>query len=255
MAGRTEVVRDLILALADSKRLLGMRYAGWILGAPELETGIACASMAQDEWGHGRLLYSLLKDFDDDVDRLEHGREAAEYRNIEMLDRAPATWPDLVVANAFVDRTISVQLDALSESSWAPVRQRVGKMLDEERFHAAHGEAWFRRLARGGDVARTALTMAAEAALPIVLRWYGPDSDHDRQLVEDGVTNAPASGLRDRLIGHVGPLLDEIGLDAAGVTVDFDGFDEATRRCAPGGPDERTLAQVRGDRNRAFLMD
>ena len=36
-------VRDLILALADRKRLLGMRYADWTLGAPELEAGIACA--------------------------------------------------------------------------------------------------------------------------------------------------------------------------------------------------------------------
>jgi ring-1,2-phenylacetyl-CoA epoxidase subunit PaaC len=53
-------IRDLILIMADSKRLLGTRYAEWILGAPELETGIACASMAQDEWGHARLLYALL---------------------------------------------------------------------------------------------------------------------------------------------------------------------------------------------------
>jgi 1,2-phenylacetyl-CoA epoxidase catalytic subunit len=61
-------VRDLVLVLADSKRMLGMRYGQWILGAPELEAGIACASMAQDEWGHGRLLYALLRDFGEDVD-------------------------------------------------------------------------------------------------------------------------------------------------------------------------------------------
>ena len=67
-------LRDLILVLADTKRLLGMRYANWILGAPELEAGIACASMAQDEWGHARLLYALLREFGDDVDALEHGR-------------------------------------------------------------------------------------------------------------------------------------------------------------------------------------
>ena len=64
---------DAAASVADSKRLLGMRYANWILGAPELEAGIACASMAQDEWGHCRLLYALLRDFGDDVDALEHG--------------------------------------------------------------------------------------------------------------------------------------------------------------------------------------
>src|SRR5919109_567488 len=89
-------LRDLILVLADSKRLLGMRYANWILGAPELEAGIACASMAQDEWGHARLLYALLREFGDDVDALEHGRDANEYRNIEALDTEPTSWPRLV---------------------------------------------------------------------------------------------------------------------------------------------------------------
>jgi hypothetical protein len=41
--------------------------------------------------------------------------------------------------------------------------------------------------------------------------------------------------------------------DAAAAS--FDGFDEATRRVAPDGPDATTIRQVRGDRNRAFLMD
>ena len=87
-------MRDLILVLADTKRLLGTRYAEWILGAPELETGIACASMAQDEWGHARLLYALLKEFGAEVDQLEHGREPHEYRNLQLLDQAPASWPE-----------------------------------------------------------------------------------------------------------------------------------------------------------------
>ena len=124
----SDPVRDLILVLADTKRLLGMRYAEWILGAPALEAGIACASMAQDEWGHGRLLYALLKDFGDDVEQLEHGREADAYRNIELLDTSPTSWPDLVVVNALVDAAVSVQLEALRESDYAPLRQRVGKI-------------------------------------------------------------------------------------------------------------------------------
>src|SRR5688500_4536109 len=84
--GMSDSTHDLILVLADTKRLLGMRYAEWILGAPALEAGIACASMAQDEWGHGRLLYALLKEFGADVDGLEHGRQAPQYRNLELLD-------------------------------------------------------------------------------------------------------------------------------------------------------------------------
>ena len=124
-------VRDLILVLADSKRLLGMRYANWILGAPELEAGIACASMAQDEWGHARLLYALLREFGDDVDALEHGRDATDYCNIETLDGEPASWPQLVVLNALVDTALTVQLEALTTSAYVPLRQRVQKLLEQ----------------------------------------------------------------------------------------------------------------------------
>src|SRR5690606_27029959 len=119
---------DLLLVLADSKRLLGTRYAGWMLGAPELEGGIALASMAQDEWGHGRLLYALLRDFDEDVTHIEHGREPTEYRNIETLDEAPEDWAALVAINILVDTAITVQLEALRASSHAAARQRIEKM-------------------------------------------------------------------------------------------------------------------------------
>ena len=53
-------LRSLILTLADSKRVLGLRYSDRMLGAPTLEAGIAASSMAQDEWGHARLTYALL---------------------------------------------------------------------------------------------------------------------------------------------------------------------------------------------------
>ncbi|MGH7554514.1 MAG: 1,2-phenylacetyl-CoA epoxidase subunit PaaC [Longimicrobiales bacterium] len=251
-----EDVRELILVLADSKRLIGMRYAGWILGAPELEAGIACASMAQDEWGHSRLFYALLKDFGDDVDRLEHGREPSEYRNIDVLDRAPSSWPDLVAVNALADMALTVQFEALRDSSYTPIRQRVGKLLEEERFHAAHGAAWFRRLANAGGDSRAALTRSVRAVLPGLLRWFGPDSARARAIQEASVSDAVGSTLRTRFIERIAPLVADI--DAADVfsslEPDLSGFDEATRRSG-GEPDAETIEKVRGDRNRAFLMD
>lgn len=254
-----EAVRDLILVLADSKRLLGMRYGQWLLGAPELEAGIACASMAQDEWGHSRLLYALLKDFGEDVSALEHNREATEYANCEALDREPEDWFGLVALNALVDTALSVQCDALRASSYAMLAQRVGKMLDEERFHAAHGEAWFRRLARANDETRAALTEAVEAVFPVVMRWFGPhDSERATLVREAGIADAAGDALRERFVHRVGPLLDELGArgSALRATVpDLAGFYEARRRVSAGGPDARTIEQVRGDKNRIFLMD
>jgi ring-1,2-phenylacetyl-CoA epoxidase subunit PaaC len=249
-------LRDLILVLADTKRLLGMRYANWILGAPELEAGIACASMAQDEWGHARLLYALLREFGDDVDALEHGRGPQEYRNSEALDSEPTSWPRLVVINALVDTALTVQLEALTLSSYLPLRQRVQKLLEEETFHTAHGIAWFRRLCVA-DAGREALRQDVAEVAPIAMRWFGPDSDRARALQEASISTGAGSDLRSRFVTRVAPLIRLLGepVGFSSLEPDFSSFQEATRRTRGGAPDERTIAQVRGDRNRAFLMD
>ncbi len=235
----SDPTRDLILVLADSKRLLGMRYAEWILGAPALEAGIACASMAQDEWGHGRLLYALLKEFGDEVEKLEHGREPGEYRNFELLDTAPETWPELVIVNALVDTAFSIQLDALRDAEHAPLRQRVGKILDEEEFHAAHGAAWLKRVAGANAETRQLVQNAVDRTLPVILRWFGADGDE----------------LRAKFLQHVQPLFASAGITAQPAKPDFNGFDEATRRSHNRGPDAATVVRIRGDKNRAFLVD
>ena len=210
-------VRDLVLVLADSKRLLGMRYAEWMLGAPEL-------------------------------------REAHDYCNIEVLDRAPGSWPGLVALNALVDTALTIQLEALRESAYAPIRQRVSKLLEEERFHGAHAAAWVGRFARGGSRARDAMADALQQILPDVLRWFGPDSP-SVPLVPAGIADAEGSALRLRLAERVAPLFEELGITAVVAEPDFTGFDEARRRASRTGPDAETLARVRGDRNRAFLLD
>lgn len=251
-----DAVRDLILVLADSKRLLGTRYAGWMLGAPELEGGIALASMAQDEWGHGRLLYSMLKEFDDDVDALEHGREPEEYRSIQCLDAEAKDWAGLVALNLLVDTALTIQFEALRESAWQPLRQRVEKMLDEEQFHSAHGAAWVHWFASAGPEGTALLRDAVGRHAPAVLRWFGPDSDRARSLVDEGVTSAAGSDLRQRFVHRVEPLLASIGAaDLLRDTPDFQGFDETRRRSGNQTPDAVTIQRIRGDRNRAFLMD
>lgn len=255
-ATRTSI-RDLILVLADSKRLLGMRYAEWILGAPELEAGIACASMAQDEWGHARLLYALLKEFGDDVDSIEHGREAAEYRNIDALDASPSSWAGLVVMNVLCDGALTIQLEALRESAYAPLRQRVAKLLEEESFHAAHGATWWRRFATASDASRDALRAAIEQSASPILTWFGPDGAGARTLLDASVTDATGSTLRERFVERIAPLLADadVGDLFTSIEPSFVNFDEATRRTEGAGPDAETIRRIRGDKNRAFLMD
>lgn len=259
-------LRDLILALADSKRVLGLRYSDRMLGAPTLEAGIAASSMAQDEWGHGRLTYALLSDLGDEPKALEHERPGAEYRSAGALDRAFESWSDTIAAGLLLDTAFAVQYGALADSRYAPVRNRVQKLLDEERFHFQYAAGWARRIA-GVEPLRGELFASLERYLPEAARWLGRDEDASlRRLVDAGVVREGPSALRARFLGRVGPVLEEIGMAGAlglekradGWTyaraLEWDGWDETTRRCG-GGLDEETAARARGDKNRAMLLD
>ena len=249
-----QVMRDTILSLADSKRIIGILYAYWVLGAPELEANIAASSISQDEWGHSRILYALLKDFGDDPEKLEHSREPSEYCSIEALDARLATWPEFVVANAIVDTALTTQLEALAESRFVPLRQRVQKQLEEERFHEAHGAAWFRRLGNAGSSARAALQDALDARWAAVLHWFGPD-DFGSKEVDEGLTDATGEEMRLRFLGRTAPMIKEVSLTLPEVRLDFTNWNLKTRRCTDVGPDPEAVARARGDKNRAFLVE
>jgi ring-1,2-phenylacetyl-CoA epoxidase subunit PaaA len=255
----------LLLSLADNKRLLGMRYAEWLLGAPTLEAGIACSAMAQDEWGHSRILYAMLKDFGEDPGRLEHEREATEYLNSELLDDPPAEWAGLVALNFLLDAALSVQIEALKDSRFEPLHYKVRKVLEEERFHFEHGRGWVARMAQtraGGEALKAALTPAWESCL----RWFGaPGGELVGRLAGAGICDAGSDELRSRWLGRVGPFVEEAGLGLArragdgqwqSVTdPDWSGWDGSRRRSGDGALNAETLAGVRGDKNRTMLMD
>ena len=259
-------LRHLILTLADSKRVLGLRYSDRMLGAPTLEAGISASSMAQDEWGHGRLTYALLSEFGDDPKALEHERPAGEYRSAPVLDRGFTSWSDLVAAALLTDTAFSVQYGAFVDGRYAPVHNRVQKMLDEERFHFQYAAGWARRIAAVPDL-RGELQGAMARALPEALRWLGRDDDAGtRLLVREGIVREEPSALRVRFLARVAPVLEEIGMaEELGLVrdggewtftrpLDWSGWDGATRR-AGGSLDEETAARARGDLNRAMLLD
>ena len=162
-------LRDLLLVLADSKRLLGIHYSDWMLGAPTLETGIAASSMAQDEWGHARLTYALLSDFGDDPKHIEHEREAAEYRSAEILDRRLDSWSEFIAVALLFDTALTLQYAALVDSRYTPVHNRVQKLLDEEQFHFQYAGGWARRLL-AAPVLRDEFRGSINRLLPDVLR-------------------------------------------------------------------------------------
>lgn len=242
-----------ILRLADSKRLLGIRYSDWNLGAPTIETGIAMSSMTQDEWGHARLLYSMLKELDVDPDAIEHERPAEDYRNLSSLDSEFPDWAATVAAIVIADGALRTAIGAFAEGTFEPAQSRCTKMISEEAFHTSLGDAWYRRLAASSDEARALLRAATDRFLPEALAWLGADDAPTALLVEAGVTE-PGAKLVPLFQDAVRDMLALGGVDVDTVQPASVDWDEKRGR-GPGHPDDDTVERARGDRNRALLVE
>ncbi|MDX1624355.1 MAG: Phenylacetic acid catabolic protein [Gemmatimonadota bacterium] len=250
-----------LVALSDTKLLLGYHYGEWTFGPPAIEAGIAACSMAQEEFGHTRLLNRVLdREFGIEIDPLADTRPPEAFASIAFLDRPLEDWGELVAANVVVDQALSLTLRSFRDGAFEPIARVVPKMLLEERFHHAHAEGWTRVIdAERGD-ARDAFHDALSRAARDVAVYYGPPG-HDAGLVEEGAKTIADEELRSRLFGRIAGLLGDPA--AAGLRegssgwdlaepVDWEGWSPERRRLDPDGPEQEMLDELRGTKNVAF---
>jgi phenylacetate-CoA oxygenase PaaI subunit len=197
-----EPVYRLLSSLADNKYVLGRRYAEWCTGAPMLESAVAAAAMAQDELGHARSFYPLLRAFPMDRGAAameERGWQTRPTHAMACLDRRFDAWADYIAANVLVDTALTTLLSAAVDSTYEPLRQRARKIVHEEAAHWVHGSGWLRRLAA---------TEAMQAALARMwhdaFNWLDAADD---ALVKSRIVSAEPETLRVSLRERLAPLL------------------------------------------------
>jgi len=206
---------DLVTALADNKHALGLRYAEWCSSGPTIEAGVAATAMAQDELGHARVLYGLLDELPGAPRRSEHEWVAADARTVAFLNASFAGWPHLIIANLMIDRALAMVLETALESRYLPLRQRARKIIEEERYHAIHGQSWLAQLAAESADVRAQMAAALRDIWGDALCWFGPeDGGSLRALVDAGVLAAAGDAVRLRFIAHLAPALAAAGVPA-----------------------------------------
>lgn len=207
-AEATEAITRLVARIADNKYALGRHYAEWCSAAPTLESAVAAAAMAQDELGHARALYPLLRTLTPAAGAENEPETRTRFTHMAMLDQPLPGWEDVITANFLVDGALTTLFEAAMDSAYEPLAGRSRKVLQEERMHAQHAAAWVRQLAREGGGIRAALEASLRRAWPDVLCWFGPEGDGGDTLAANHVLDATPDELRARFLAAVGPLIE-----------------------------------------------
>jgi ring-1,2-phenylacetyl-CoA epoxidase subunit PaaC len=221
-----DALAGLLLAMADDEFVVGFWDSEWTGIAPLLEEDVAFSSLAQDEIGHARIWYEMLAQLaGETADRLAFHREPEQYRHARLLDHPRTDWAFSIVRRWLYDTADAVRLNALAESSFAPLAQVVAKVRREERYHLMHLDAWLRRLANHPGEPRARLEAAFALLGHDALTVFTP-LPGEELLVDAGVVAVPMADLADRWRSEAGAILGQLGLPAlAGGQPPADGRD------------------------------
>jgi ring-1,2-phenylacetyl-CoA epoxidase subunit PaaC len=132
-----------LLGLADDELVLGWRESEWTGIAPMLEEDVAFSSIAQNEIGHARALYSLLSD---DPDALAFDREVEEYRCAPLVELHLLEWAHTIARRWLYEVADEIRITALKDDSDSSVAGLAAKIDREEAYHRMHAEMWHDRL-------------------------------------------------------------------------------------------------------------
>jgi ring-1,2-phenylacetyl-CoA epoxidase subunit PaaC len=220
----------LLSSLADNKYVLGRRYAEWCTGAPMLESAVAAAAMAQDELGHARSFYPLLRGFPAGRDLApmeEKGWQRRATSAMRCLDERFSSWADFVAANLVVDSALTTLLASAVDASYEPLRQRARKIQQEESAHWVHAAGWTRRLPA------PAMLEALAQLWDDAFTWLGTADDPVlHPLSAAGLLADPPERLRENLWARLEPVLAERSLAEPFLAreLPWPSWDPATRR-------------------------
>lgn len=213
-----------LLSLADDELLLAHRNSEWTGHAPILEEDIAFANIAQDELGHATLWYTIYADLTGaDPDELVFFRDAADFRNVQMVELPNGGWAFSMMRQYLFDAAEQQWLAQMAESSYTPIAEAAAKMVREEMYHLRHTSAWIKRLALGTEESHRRTQHALDELWPYALQLFVP-LPHEDGLV-DAAMVPDVAALQTEWEGVVRPFLT-----AANLTIPNEATPPTTRR-------------------------
>ncbi|GGL65142.1 1,2-phenylacetyl-CoA epoxidase subunit PaaC [Halocalculus aciditolerans] len=205
-------LEHLLFRLADDEFVHAERLTEWQIFAPTLESDLSLANIAQDEFGHARLWYDLLQELGYTEAECVWERPPEEWTHSVLVERPfdEGDWADTVVRSYLYDVAERVRLEALVDTSYAPLADRVGKALDEESYHREHAQNWLKRLTANPD-SKERVQGALDDLFGPAITLFAP-GEYEDAIVEAGFRTATVEEMRTEWIDTVSTFLTSLDL-------------------------------------------
>ncbi len=184
-AAERSAVEALVFPLADDEFVIAERYTEWQVRAPTLESDLALANVAQDEFGHARLWYDVVADLGYDEPELLFEREPDEFYHASLcaLPFDAGDWADAVVRSYLYDTAEALRLGSLAGSAYAPIANRIERITTEEEYHREHATTWIERLCVDAE-GRQTVQNAVDRLYPYALALFEPGTPEQTDAIE-----------------------------------------------------------------------
>lgn len=223
------------LALADTKQMIGRRFSEWVTAAPTMEAAVAAAAITQDELGHARSLFAMLRDFPGAPPELQGEGEFQRQDNFApgRLHAPLPSWFDCIALLFLLDRALTAVFKLAKQSSFTPLRQRVAKILQEEHFHEMYSRGWLKHIQKQGEASLSRLQESITAFWPAAVYWFGPEEDESTTaLIDAGILAADIQRAYQEWFDKTQSLLQQNGLRVPDFSPAWQTWDPRRREAA-----------------------
>jgi ring-1,2-phenylacetyl-CoA epoxidase subunit PaaC len=143
-------------------------------------------------------------------DQLVFFREAAEFRNVQMVELPKGDWAFSMVRQYLFDAFEMVRATQLVNSSYRPLADVAAKIRQEELYHYRHTSNWVHRLGLGTEESHGRMQTALDQLWPYAFQLFAP-VEGESDLVREGIVPG-AEELRPNWEVVVLPHLKTAGL-------------------------------------------
>jgi len=166
------------------------------------EKWLACR-IAMEEYGHHLKFARLAADLD---------LRVTSDQVLSVFEYQLRTWLEFVVLKAIVDLAEVVVMEDLAECAYLPLRQVATRLLPEERFHVAFGQARTKVLA-SAEATRPAVQEAVQAMVHLTLPFFGRSISANNELFRRyGIKRLSNDESRASFIERSRHFVDALGL-------------------------------------------